>query len=144
MELAWTKQMSVGNEILDSEHKQILNLVDQVERAIRAKDGERLFLVFTQFKDAIRKHFGNEAQIAKSINYDFDHHNLEHQYILKEIQLIEVELAAAQGKWSESAAEHYFQFLSRWAADHIFEDDMKMKAILETYPYDFKPANLAD
>jgi hemerythrin-like metal-binding protein len=143
MELAWTKQMSVGNEILDSEHKNILYLVVEVERAIRARDGEHLFLVFKQFKDAIRIHFGNEAQIAKSINYHFDHHNLEHQYILKEIQLIEVELVATQGKWSESAAEHYFQFLGRWATDHIIEDDMKMKAILETYPYDFNPANLA-
>ena len=143
MEWAWTKQMSVGNGVLDSEHKKILNLVTQIERSIRARDGEHLFLVFRQFEDAIRTHFGNEARIAKAINYHFVHHNLEHQYILKEIQAIEEELVSSHGKLSESAAEHYFQFLSRWATDHINEDDMKMKAILETYPYDFKPANLS-
>ena len=144
MELAWTKQMSVGNKILDSEHRNILDLVIQIERAIRARDNESLLLVFRQFKDVIRIHFRNEAVIANAINYYFEPHNLEHQYILKEIRLIEQELMDTQGKLSESAAEHYFQFLSKWATDHINEDDMKMKAILETHPYDFKPTNLAD
>lgn len=144
MELAWTKQMSVGNEILDSGHKKILNLVRGVERAIRARDGAHLTQAFKLFEDAIRTHFGNEAKIAQTINYPFDNHNLEHQYILNDIQHIKEELVAKQGNLSESAAEHYFHFLSRWAIEHINEDDMKMKAMLETYPYDFKPANLVD
>ena len=139
MELAWTKQMSVGNETLDSEHKKILNLVREVDLAIRARDGARLSQAFKLFEDAIRIHFGNEAKIAQAINYIFDDHNLEHQYILNEIQLIKDELVTKQGNWSESAAEHYFHFLSRWAIEHINEDDMKMKATLETCPYDFKP-----
>jgi hemerythrin-like metal-binding protein len=142
MELTWSKQMSVGNETLDSEHKKILDLVREVERAIRARDGERLSQAFSKFEEAIRIHFGNEAKIAQAIDYLFDNHNLEHQYILKEIRLIKEEFVAKQGRWSESVAEHYYQFLSRWATEHINEDDMKMKAVLETYPYDFKPANL--
>lgn len=144
MDLTWSKRMSVGNETLDSEHKNILNLVRAVELAIRAKDSAHLSQAFKQFEDAIRIHFGNEAKIAQAIKYPFDNHNLEHQYILKEMQLIKEELPSIQGKWSESVAEHYFQFLSRWATEHIDEDDMKMKAMLKTYPYDFKPANLAD
>jgi hemerythrin len=53
-------------------------------------------------------------------------------------------LADSQGRWSESVAEHYYMFLSTWAIDHVIEDDMKMKPLLETYPYDFKPDNLKD
>lgn len=94
-----------------------------------------------QLERATRLHFGNEAKIAQAVGYAFDQHNLEHQYILKEMRLVEDELAASQGKRSESVVEHYFHFLSNWAVDHIEQDDMKMKALLETYPYDFKPDN---
>jgi hemerythrin-like metal-binding protein len=142
MELTWSKRMSVGNETLDSEHKKILNLVNEVDRAISVKDSARFAETLKRLEDATRMHFGNEARIAQAINYSFDHHHLEHQYILKEMRLVEKELAAYQGSWSESIAEHYFQFLSTWAVDHIDQDDMKMKALLQTYPYDFKPDGL--
>jgi hemerythrin len=139
MELRWSKRMSVGNETLDSEHRNIFNLVNDVDRAIRSKDIARFAENLSRLIDATRIHFGNEAKIAQAIDYRFDEHHLEHKYILKEMQVVEKELTAHQGGWSESIAEHYFQFLSTWAIDHIDEDDMKMKGLLETYPYDFKP-----
>lgn len=30
-------------------------------------------------------------------------------------------------------------FLSDWLAKHVTGDDMKMKPVLQNYPYDFKP-----
>jgi len=141
MELRWSRKMSVGNGTLDSEHKNIFKLVNEVDRAIRSKDSTRFSETLKTLEQATRKHFISETKIAHAINYDFDHHHLEHQYILKEMLTIEKELAAYHGKWSESIAEHYFQFLSAWAIDHIDQDDMKMKELLETYPYDLKPEN---
>jgi hemerythrin len=142
MELTWSKQMSVGNKTLDSEHKNLLNLVREVDRAIRAKETVRFAETIHHLKDATRKHFDNETKIALAIKYNFDVHQLEHQYILKEMQTLEDELASCHDQWSESIVEHYFQFLSNWAIDHINEDDMKMKALLESRPYDFKPDGL--
>ena len=143
MELRWSKQLSVGNATLDSEHQAIFKLVNEVDRAIKAKDSARFAETLKRLEDATRMHFGSEARIAQAINYRFDHHDLEHQYILKEMRVIEEEMAARHGLWSESVAEHYYQFLSTWATEHISQDDMKMKAILETYSYDFKPEGLA-
>jgi len=142
MGLRWSKSMSVGNEILDSDHKELLRLVNEVDRAIRTKNSARFAETLKNLEDATRKHFSNEAKIAHAIEYGFDQHHLEHQYILKEMQSIEDELSAYHGNWSESIAEHYFHFLSTWAIDHIDQDDMKMKASLEALPYDFKPDGL--
>ena len=139
MELTWSKQMSVGNETLDSEHKVILDLVKSIDRIIREKDIELFSLALKQLEDATRKHFEHEETIAREIHFPFKEHNLEHRYILNEFQNIKDELAGTQGKWSESVAEHYLEFLTTWAIDHVIEDDMKMKPLLETYPYDFKP-----
>ena len=30
-------------------------------------------------------------------------------------------------------------FLSEWMVEHILQEDMLMKPVLQTYPYDFKP-----
>jgi hemerythrin len=139
MELTWSKRLSVGNETLDSEHKKIFKLVGDIDRAIWAKDGVRFAEALKRLEDSTRRHFGNEAKIAHAIKYPFDHHHHEHQYVLKEMLAIEKELADYHGEWSESITEHYFQFLSTWAIEHIDEDDMKMKPLLKAYPYDFKP-----
>jgi hemerythrin len=141
MELTWSKKMSVGNELLDSEHRDIFHLVNEVEGSIRAKDSARFAEALKHLEDVTRRHFQSEARIAQALDYSFEQHHLEHQYILKEMRSLNRQLAAHQGNWSESIAEHYFQFLSSWAVDHIDEDDMKMKAFLVTIPYDFKPGN---
>ncbi|NOU00711.1 MAG: hypothetical protein HOO95_03940 [Gallionella sp.] len=144
MELVWSKKLSVGNASLDAEHQQIIKLVNEVDRAIGAKNMARFSQTLKQLEEAAREHFLNEAKIARAIDYDFNQHNIEHHYILREMQLIETELDAQHGSWSASVAEHYFQFLSTWAIDHIDEDDMKMKALLVARPYHFKPGDFSD
>lgn len=142
MELTWSRQMSVGNETIDSEHKKIFGLVEELDRVIRTKDSALFSRALKLFEDTTRLHFKHEENIARAIGFHFEEHNLEHRYILDEIQLIKAELGGSQSRWSESVAEHYFQFLSKWAMEHVIEDDMKMKPLLETYPYDFRPEDM--
>lgn len=142
MELIWYEQMSVGNEMIDSEHKQILALINEVERVIRSKDSPLVSQVLQKLEDTTRSHFANEEKIASAIHFPFEEHQLEHLYILEEFENIKTELLANPEKWSESIAEHYFMFLSTWATEHILEDDMKMKPVLANYPYDFRPTDL--
>lgn len=139
MELAWSKKMSVGNEIIDSEHKKIVDLVNQVESVIKLKDSAIFARVLKQLEAATRVHFKHEEKIAQAISFPFEEHIQEHEYILGEFEVLKEKLAGIQGGWSESVAEHYYMFLSTWAIDHVMEDDMKMKPFLEAYPYDFKP-----
>lgn len=142
MELAWTERLSVGNAVIDSEHKILLDMINDVEQAIRRRDSVALPQVFKQLENCVRIHFANEETIARAIDFPFSHNKLEHQYVQKELQLMKEELMARNGMWSESAAEHYSYFLSEWMVEHILKEDMLMKPLLQTYPYDFKPAAL--
>jgi hemerythrin len=139
MVLEWTKKMSVGNETIDSEHKLILDLVNEVDSAIRTKDDAIIVQSLNMLEKATRAHFENEERIALAIDFPFDEHKLEHRYILDELQAVKEKIDGNQGEWSESVAEYYFMFLSTWATEHIMEDDMKMKSLLETHPYDYMP-----
>lgn len=137
--LTWSRAMSVGNKTIDAEHEKIIRLVNEVERAIRSREAGALSRVFARFEEAVATHFKNEARIAEAIDYPFDDHRLEHQYVLGEFQTMKTDLVSKNGRWSESAAEYYYSFLSEWATAHIGVDDMRLKAKLEKLPYDFMP-----
>jgi hemerythrin-like metal-binding protein len=134
--------MSVGNKLIDTDHEKIIRLVNEVEHAIRSREAGTLPHVFALLEETILSHFKNEARIAQAIEYPFEEHQLEHQYVLGELQTMKVDLVALNGHWSESAAEFYYSFLSEWATAHIGVDDMRLKDQLETYPYDFMPADM--
>ena len=139
MELEWSKQLSVGNATIDSEHRNLLKVINDVESAIRVRDSSTLPRSFKLLEDCVAVHFADEEKIAQAIGFDFTQNRLEHQYVQNELRQMREELVAKNGLWSESEAVYYSYFLSEWMVEHILQEDMLMKPVLQTYPYDFKP-----
>ena len=139
MGLEWGEQLSVGNAMIDSEHQDLIVVVNSVEHAIRARDSFALSQAFKLLEDRMRIHFTNEEKIARAVNFPFTNNKLEHHNILKLLQHMRDELEAKNGILSEVATEHFSHFLSDLITEHILREDMQMKSVLQTYPYDFKP-----
>ncbi len=139
MGLAWEKQLSVGNAVIDSDHKNLIGMVNGVERAIREKNCTAISQAFRSLEDWLCVHFENEEKIAQAANFDFSKHKPAQQYSLKELQHLRDELAAKKGIWCESAIEHYSHFLRDWMIEHITKLDMPMKPMLQTLDYKFWP-----
>lgn len=140
MALIWTKQLSVGNAALDSEHRNLLGMVNGIEHAIKTRDSAALLRAFKLFVIYAHAHFTKEEQFAQAINIPFDQHQLSHQYFQKELQCTRNELEAKGGIWVEHVMDYYPQFLREWLLEHITDEDMLMKPALQAYPYDFDPA----
>ncbi|MFZ2302369.1 MAG: hemerythrin family protein [Gallionella sp.] len=140
MKLLWSKQLSVGNVIIDSEHRNLIYLVNDVIRAIETRVHYGLALTFEQLEHALCVHFSNEEKLAQAISFDFSKHRLAQQYGLKELRFLRSELVAKDCLWSDGAAEHFTRFLKNWMIDeHIIGLDMQMKPLLQTYDYEFWP-----
>ena len=139
MSWAWGNSMSVGNESIDSEHKSLFIMLNGIENTIKSKDSDALLQALQVFAESTRKHFENEENIARAINFPFEEHKQEHEYVLNEMQIMWDELASHEDRWSESVIEHYYEFLTEWTMAHIRGDDMQMKEVLKDYPYDFTP-----
>jgi len=135
----WTDELSVGNASIDADHKKLIVMVNGVEAMIKARDNFALPQALEQLEHHLYVHFVNEEKIAQAVNFPFDQNRLEHQYVLKEFQHMKTELIAKNGIWSDGAAVHYSNFLSDWITYHVINEDMLMKPVLQTYPYDFKP-----
>jgi hemerythrin len=137
MALAWSNELSVGNAIIDSEHKNLLVMVNNIEQLLKAKDTSNLSHELELLENWLCTHFENEEKIAQAVGFDFTKNKLEHQNLLKELHRIIDELKAMNGIWSEKTAKKHFQYLCDWLTGHVIEEDMLMKPVLQTREYHF-------
>jgi len=139
MQLTWTEPLSVGNAILDADHRYLVSLVSDVADAIIAGDSSTLAQGFRLLESCLVVHFVNEEEIARAIQFPFSQHKRAQQYSLKELQLMRDELVGKDGMWSDGAVEHFSQFLKKWMiGEHIIKRDMLMKPVLQTLDYNFR------
>lgn len=139
MAMIWKKHLSVGNAMLDSEHKSMIGATNSIEYAIDTRDSFALLGALKLFKDGVDAHFANEARFAQALNYHFEQHDLAHRHFQEELRQKTDELAVRVGMWHEYAMDGYPRFLRDWLIAHIASEDMKMKPVLQSLPYDFKP-----
>lgn len=130
-DFVWTEQLSVGNAILDSDHKKLLELAGNIDRASKAMDLSAMLYELKRFNACMKQHFLNEELLAHALGIPFVLHQQDHRNISAEIELSICEL-------ENGAMEHYAQFLKNWLAGHISEKDMLMKPILRARPYSFR------
>lgn len=134
MGLTWTEYLSVGNAMLDSDHKNLIVVINRMEHAIAGRDHAALSKAFELFATYMHIHLRNEAKIAEAINFPLAQNKLEHRQLMHLIKYLEPK----DGVCNDELVNKYSGFLSDWMLNHIMEKDMKMKPLLQTYPYDFK------
>lgn len=140
MGLVWAEHLSVGNAVIDSDHKNLIGIVNKIRSEIRSRDTFLLSEAFVHLEDWLWIHFENEERVAQAVNFDFSGHKREQQYALRELQHLRDELVGKGGIWSDSAVEHFNDFLKNWLIDdHIVRRDMQMKPALQARAYTFWP-----
>jgi len=139
MKLVWTKELSAGNAVIDSDHKNLIALINGIEHAIRARDYSVISQAFELLEGWLCAHFANEEKIARAVKFDFSKHKHAQQYSLRELQYLRNELVGKKDIWSESALKPYPHFLRRWMTEHIIKVDMPMKPMLQALDYKFWP-----
>ena len=139
MGLAWEEKLSVESTIIDSDHKRLMDLVNSIERAVRARDCSTISQAFELLEYCLRIHSENEDKIAQAIKFDASKYKPAQQYSLKEFEYLKNDLVAKEGNWCESAIEHHSHSLRRWLTEHIIKVDMPMKPTLQALGYNFRP-----
>ena len=113
-------------------------MVNNIELILKAKDISVLSQEFEQLEIWLCTHFDNEERIALAVGFDFAKNKLEHQNLLQKFHRMRDELKAMNGMWSDKVAKQHFQFLCDCITDHVIEEDMLMKPVLQTREYSFR------
>lgn len=138
-DFAWSEQLSVGNAILDSEHRNLISKINNITRMIEAGEAAALPGAFEMLETWLMVHFENERMFAQSFDLDFEQHELAHQGLLDELRRWRDELAAKNWAAPNSRTKSHYQLLHDRFIKHLAEDDMQMKPAFWNCRYDYIP-----
>ena len=121
MVLTWSENLSVGNAMIDSDHKNLMVVINRVEDAIRAGDRIVLSKAFELLDAYMLIHTQNEERIAEAVNYPFVQDKLAQQQLMDELKYMINKLESIYSAWPDNILEMYSRFLAGWMTDHIIK-----------------------
>ena len=124
----WKPEYSVKIEIIDQQHKKLLDAINVLHDAMKKGKGkEVLSEIFDKLSDYIATHFATEEEFFAKYGYpELGAHKLEHDNFIKKIE--ELKIRFHEGKTKSSV--DLSVFLSTWFHDHMLPTDKKYAKFL--------------
>ena len=137
MPLGWSKQLEIGDPVVDSEHRYLFQLIVNLhEQYKRGKMPESLANLFTHLAMYVKTHFENEEKLMEAIGYPgLEEHRKQHLDLVEQA----VELSEQYMDGSNTITDETINFLRFWAVTHIADTDMKIRKFLK----DQRPPDLS-
>lgn len=119
--MSWTDKLSVGNELIDGEHKVWIDILNRlVDAMMDRKSSEVLSQTLDELKAYTAKHFGDEENIFEKTDYPLtEKHKEIHRGFVAKIQGFEDDLTA--GKLTLTI--ELMNTMKDWLYDHIMKID---------------------
>lgn len=137
MGLQWRDQLSVCNDLIDNDHKQLIDIINTANQSLQAMSRAGLLTALDQLYKYSRLHFALEEKIAKAVGYpELGRLHTSHEDLLQTLGQISVEIGE---QWDAAAAEHFGKFLREWLISHVIKEDMLLKPYLKKFSPRFDP-----
>lgn len=133
MTLLWRKQLAVGNESIDTDHKYLICLINTVDLSLRtAQNRDILLTTLEQLAEYTHLHFAREEQLMVSVHYPrYDQHKAQHQLLIRELSGIRAQLEAqADQTFTPAQCDTFAKLFRHWLIDHVVKEDMLLKPLL--------------
>ena len=138
MSLVWREQLSVGNDIIDNDHKYLIDIINLIEHSFATKNLNALAEALDSLTQYSKSHFAHEEKIAQAVGYkQIAYLNRSHSGLVKQLDKAKNELNEISQEWSSEIAAHFNQFLRDWLINHVIKEDLLMKPALQKYPPNF-------
>ncbi len=128
--LSWEKSWEIGVEVIDNDHKHLVDLLNKLNRA-RNEGSEAIILnsLFVELVQYAKGHFEREEDVFKQYNWsEYEYHKFLHEGLVSMI-LEKGNRFLKEGSTEEFGTE-MLEFLTKWIVNHILEEDLKFKEFL--------------
>ena len=127
--LEWSERLATGIPEIDSQHKRIVDMVNQMREAMEKGDTEAVGRVIPDMVDYTISHFAFEEALMEEAGYRFlMPHRRVHQLFTRRIPEFQARYAAG-----EDILEELHTMLVRWLANHIQNEDHGYVAAVQAY-----------
>lgn len=119
MAIIWTPDLNTGIEVIDEQHKRIVDFINQLEFAQLAKNTELIKEVINDCVDYTLSHFAFEESLQEEVGYQYcKPHKKVHELFTRRVMEYQQRL-----QLGDDIGEELHQLLSRWLINHIKRDD---------------------
>lgn len=134
--LEWSKKLDTGIDVIDGQHKRIVEYINKLYEARVNKDMEAVGDVIDETIDYTLSHFGFEEALMEEAGYQFaGPHKRVHDLFAKRVADLQLRFKAG-----DDVSEEMHKLLSRWLFSHIGNDDASyvptVKANIHKFEHD--------
>jgi len=121
--VAWDDKYNTGIELIDNQHKQLIELTNELYTACRATES----VLNAVFKEAmsrmvgyVRYHFEAEIKLQMAIKYpDYQNHKKKHDILIKDI----LDSVKSHNEGKKFVPNNFVRLLRDWILSHIAVED---------------------
>lgn len=126
MGLLWTKNLEVGVDLIDTQHKKWFEKADQLfEAGKNGKSKEYIVQLFDFLDDYTKTHFKDEEEYMQSINYpELNLQKQMHEGFIKKLAELRKDYETAGANITVIIGAN--QFILDWLTKHISSADKKI------------------
>ena len=127
MPIVWDQRLDTGIEVIDAQHRRIVEYINDLEVAKLQHDKRLVTDVIEQLIDYTQSHFGFEESMLEEAGYKFlKPHRKVHELFIKRVT--EFTMRAAKG---EEIADELHSMLTKWLLNHIANEDRDYAVVVK-------------
>ncbi len=126
----WTPDMSVGDAVLDEDHRRLIRLVNQLAGVHDVDNRATLESVLDELVQYTDAHFRREEEHLRRIGFPHYHdHKKKHDLLGRQVTTLRLRFFnGLPGRLNDDV----ITFLGRWLSSHILIEDMQYRAFLDS------------
>jgi hemerythrin-like metal-binding protein len=122
----WSDDLSVGVNMIDSQHKKLIALINKLSDSAKGKGEIDPYEVFAELSDYVSTHFSDEEALMIDNNYaGYDSHVKEHNEFTQEMLRFRQLLDSGD----ILVNDQILTFLKGWLFNHIMKIDKQLSSL---------------
>jgi len=137
MGLQWRDQLSVGNDLIDTDHKHLIEVINNAEECLRNGNRKELAVTLDELARYSNTHFEREELIARAVGYPtVEQLHDSHTKLVETLNTFRSEVTEA---WTDASFNRFGTYLRNWLIQHVIKEDLPMKPWLTKHSPRFDP-----
>jgi len=126
--LQWNDSLSIGVDSIDSQHKELIRIVNELITCIDSGNIEsNAIKIMHELKEYTVLHFVDEEKYMNSIKYNkINEHRAAHNQLKHSVSFFQSSLYHHECFDKEKS----ITFIKHWLLDHVLGEDMKIKEFI--------------
>lgn len=119
MTIIWSHELDTGIDVIDQQHRRIVDFINDLEAAQVMKDQKKIRQVIDDCVDYTLSHFAFEESLQEEAGYQYcKPHKKVHELFTRKVSEYQERIVLG-----DDVSEELHAMLSRWLVNHIKRDD---------------------